>query len=227
MDGNNKLLVELYIDIGTRNFGQALVSVSNNSNPNDYNRFEIEYVNVYDFIEEGSKSDTEHILKNLNKYLDENKLIKECHRLNNNPSLYDLHISIENQEGLLVCKKNNFLAMAMIKMGIISGALYQYFNSKKFNVKFCHKREKLILCKKSKNHKTNINSTVKTILKNQNTRKSRRIEKWTKLNKKKAQHVNDSISGAMYNLSKRLSTINKYNNHCSIKKNNKRKSKMT
>jgi hypothetical protein len=209
-----KKYVQLYFDPGSRNLGQALISLKSEKNKSDFNNYVVEYVGVFDCVQDGNKSNTETILNNLSHFLDTNKLIKKCISMHTNAeNKYDLEVSIECQEGLQP-GKGFWLAVSMIKMGIISGAIYQFFKSQKISVTFSNKKSKYInnnldICKKkgkknTSKHKKNIQSTIMHLLKDQNTIKSARILKWLQNNKNKSQHVYDSVSGAIDRLSKRI-----------------------
>ena len=249
------IFVELSYDPGTRDIGQSVVSIRENLDTNIDTNYQFEHVKVVDCIgDDGTKKhETEKILANLNNHLLTDKTVQEFIKLRDNTK-YNIGVTIESQEGLTKIGRNIYLAVAMIQMGIISGAIYEFFasrgitvalvdkkakwgytqNSKKTNKtieidpvdpktnkkninKKSNKKQGCINgtidggVKKTKNtktgkkpHKINTKKIVLDILSRQNTEKSKRITRWFKRNKKKAQHAQDSLLAAMKRLQQRI-----------------------
>jgi hypothetical protein len=214
--------VELSFDPGSRNFGQSIVSIFNNKDSEKSENYTFEHIKHVDLIgTDGKKSDTEHILNNLNRHLKTNSSISNFVALSKNPK-YNIEVGIECQEGVGRGKGSGALAKSLIKMGVISGHVAGYFLEKGIRVKFLPKKSKWNYSEKEqddgdnitqqkpkgkitkKNHKINTINTIVTILENNNTKTHRAILKWRNKNKTKFVHVADSISGGMERLRHRI-----------------------
>lgn len=138
------IFLDLSYDPGTRHIGQGLVSIKENLDTNIDTNYQFEHVKIIDCIGKDGvkKSETGKILDNLNKHLSTDKTVQEFIRLSQDPR-YNTEVTIESQEGLTNSHGNKFfLAVAMIQMGTISGAIYEFFASKGIKVTFVHKKAK-------------------------------------------------------------------------------------
>jgi len=222
---SSKTFVELYFDPGTRNIGEAIVSFRATANKNTDIHYHTEFVKHVDCIGDATNADTGAILKNLSNYLKTDANIEKFMELANDPTKYDIEVAIEQQEGITKGPGGFNLAVAMIKMGTVSGAIFEFFSSKNIPVVFVSKKakwmysekelekykpkkreqsNKVIGIKKRNYHKINTKRIVLDILKRQKTTKSNQILKWMQKNKSKAQHVQDSILGAMHRIKNRI-----------------------
>lgn len=188
----------LSFDPGVVNCGQILVHLA----PGEEVKSIVDPY-VHDFTDGGGsfKTDLSTILKNVNRVLCENETVKYCleeHLSGKCP----LSVRLESQEHV---HGNIQLANALIRMGTVSGAIYTFFDSKGVPVEFSKKNEKYLPPKKSREKSKNLKDTYAKaalgILKHHAKRDkvTKKTLKWTKRNKKIAQHVYDSILQGVYN----------------------------
>lgn len=213
-----KKFLELYFDPGSKNLGQALVSLKVDADEDVDTNYQTEHVNTIDCVGTGKSSDTGLVLTNLSRYLSTDPTIKKFIEMNKETSKYDAEVSLESQEG--ISNGQFWLANAMIKMGAVTGVLYEFFHSKGIKVVFVPKQSKWGYVKtgrkkkvasggvaKGKAHKKNTSNIAVDILERQNTKKSRAVLRWFRKNKAKSQHAKDSILGGMHRIQQRKKSV--------------------
>lgn len=181
----------LSFDPGSSNCGQAYVSSTRG----------VAKPRVHKFVK-GKKNSMDQIIERVFKKLDKDKQVQACVKRAAETNGNHPIIAIENQEGISGAGRGKFnLAIRMIRMGTIAGAIAMYFHCRGFkHVQLLAKKNKWTLTSKGLYAKSKV---LKPLYKKasmyliQKTHSETAIE-WIKKNRAKAQHVHDAVVQAMY-----------------------------
>ncbi len=185
----------LGFDPGTSNCGQAYVdSIRGIAKPR-----------VHKFSK-GKKSTLTNILEEIYKKLNRDRQVQACVARAQATKGEHPHIVIENQEGVSFGKGKFALALRMIRMNAVAGAIAMYFRDRGFkHVRLLAKSQKWILASAAAKTKGRSSKVLKKLYKEsslhvmKNTNSKTALQ-WLKKHPKKAQHVHDAVVMAMYEL---------------------------
>lgn len=181
------------IDPGQVNISGILMKKKkgfDNKNPDSY---VVTHLGLYDLYEKSLNG----AMENVNVVFDRDVNL-QTELASNSPNHGNLEVIIESQEGFSH-SKNPALAIVLVRMSHIAGAIYEYFKSKNVKVKFVSKRSKWL------NGLAYSKSSIRTCVMDFLTRnKQTTALKFLSDNSQRKQHCMDVISAALkYGISKK------------------------